>query len=78
MNRKVIGCVFCVIAALLYVTRFIAAAIYMSNVASQSRELFQNSMNYVGKDLHLWALAALIIGIVYIVSGEWNDLKKKR
>jgi len=72
------GCVFVAIAAYLYAARFIAAANYISNMQNWGRDWFQRSMSYVGSDLHLWALVALIIGVVYLVLDEWNDLKRQK
>jgi hypothetical protein len=72
------GCVFVAIAAYLYATRFVAAANYVSNMQNWGPDMFQRSMSYVGSDLHLWALAALIIGVVYLVLDEWSDWKGQK
>lgn len=78
MNRKIMGCTFFAIAAFLYAAKYIAAAIFMSNIGSHGRDWFQSGMSYVGQGLHLWALTALIFGVVYLVLGEWNDLKRHK
>ncbi|HEX2978948.1 MAG TPA: hypothetical protein VHO48_01670 [Anaerolineaceae bacterium] len=77
MNRRAVGCVFVAIAALLYAARFVSAAIFMSNLQNWSRDLFLGAMSYVGPDLHRWALAALLIGVLYLIWGEWSDLKRR-
>jgi hypothetical protein len=77
MKRRTTGCVFVAIAAFLYAVRFLAAAIYVSNMQSHGPDIFQLSMSYVGSDLHLWAFAALIMGVVYLVLDEWNDFKSR-
>jgi len=76
MNRRTVGCVFIAIAAFLYTARYITAAIFTSNVQNWGRDLFQRAMSYVGTDLHLWAFAALLAGVVYLVWGELIDLKR--
>jgi hypothetical protein len=78
MRRRITGCVFVAIAAYLYAVRFLAAAIYVSNMQSHGSDMFQRSMSYVGSDLHLWAFAALVIGMVPLVLDEWNDFKRQK
>lgn len=78
MKRRTTGCVFVVIAAYLYAVRFLAAAIYVSNMQNHGQDIFQRSMSYVGSDLHLWALFALIIGVTYLVLDEWSDWKRQK
>jgi len=75
MNRRTVGCAFVAIAAFLYTARYISAAIFTSNSQNWGRDLFQRAMSYVGDDLHLWAFAALLVGVVYLVWGEWSALK---
>ncbi len=77
MNRRTVGCAFVAMAAFLYTARYITAAIFISNVQNWGRDLFQGAMGYVGKELHLWALAALLVGVIYLAWGEWSDLKRK-
>ena len=48
MNNKIVGAIFCLIAAILAGARYVAAAIFMSSTSTWSAELFQNSLNYVG------------------------------
>lgn len=76
MNRRSMGFAFIAIAAFLYTARFIAAAIYMSNMTSHGGDWFQSGMSYVGQGLHLWALTALVIGVVYLVLSERSDYKQ--
>lgn len=78
MNRRTMGCAFVAISAFLYTARYVAAAIYLSNMQSWGPDWFQRSMSYVGQDLHLWALVALIIGVIYLILSEWSDLKRTK
>jgi choline-glycine betaine transporter len=78
MSKRLTGCTFIAIAAFLFATRYVSAAIFMSNIESHGRELFQSGLRAVGQGLHLWALTALIIGVVYLVLGERSDLKVQK
>lgn len=77
MNNKGIGAIFCLIAAVLESAHYIAAAIFMSNVTSWDGPLFQEGLRYTGSFLTMAAAAALIIGIVFLVYGVFQDLKEK-
>ena len=50
----------------------------MSNVASWSAELFQCGLDYVGSPLKILAVISLIVGIVFLVLGVCQDLKKAK
>ena len=76
MNNKIVGAVFCLIAAILAGARYVAAAIFMSNVSSWSAELFRDGLNYVGPTLLIAAIVALAAGIVFLVCGLLKDGKK--
>jgi hypothetical protein len=68
--RRAIGLGFCAIAAFLFAARYICAAIFGSNVASWSAELFRAMYGYVGPGLSIAAGVSLVVGIVYLVWGE--------
>ncbi len=76
MNNKITGAVFCLIAAILAGARYVAAAIFMSSTSTWSAELFQNSLNYVGPNLLIAAIVALVAGIGFLVCGLLKDGKK--
>lgn len=73
MSRRAVGCAFVAIGAFLYAARYITAAIYINHVQEWGREWFQRAMSYVGPDLHIWAFAAFLVGVIYLVWGEWSD-----
>ena len=77
MNNKGVGAIFCLIAAIIECTRYIAAAIFMSNVTSWDSSLFQEGLSYTGTSLQVAAAAALIIGIGFLGCGVFQDLRKK-
>ena len=76
MNNKIVGAVFCLIAAILAGARYMAAAIFMSNTSSWSAELFRDSLSYVGPTLLIAAIAALVVGIGFLVCGLLKDGQK--
>lgn len=76
MNNKIVGAIFCLIAAILAGARYVAAAIFMSSTSTWSAELFQNSLNYVGPNLLIAAIVALVAGIGFLVCGLLKDGKK--
>ena len=76
MNNKGIGAIFCLISAILMSARYIAAAIFMSNVMSWDSSLFQAGLSYVGSPLKVTAIIALIAGICFLVYGVFQDSKK--
>ena len=78
MNNKGAGVVFCLIAAVLTAARYIAAAVFMSNVTSWNAELFQCGLDYVGSPLKIMAVISLIVGIVFLVLGVCQDLRKTK
>ena len=77
MNNKGIGAIFCLISAVLESTRYIAAAIFMSNVTSWDSSLFREGLSYTGSSLKVMALIALITGLGFLVSGVLQDLRNK-
>lgn len=77
MGKRIVGAVFCLIAAILFASRYIAAAIFMSGLSSWSGELFQTGLEYVGLPLMMLSIISLICGIAYLVWAEILDKNKK-
>lgn len=78
MNNKGVGAVFFLIAAVLMAARYVAAALFMSNLSSWSAELFQSGLDYVGSPLKTAAVVSLIAGIVFLALGICQDLRKSK
>ena len=77
MNNKGVGAVFCLISAILTSARYIAAAIFMSNVTSWDSTLFQAGLSYVGDPLKITAIIALIVGICFLGYGVFQESQKQ-
>ncbi|WP_181586431.1 hypothetical protein [Paenibacillus taichungensis] len=77
MSRRTTGTLLLVIAAFLYSVRYLSAAIFGSGVASWSSELFQKMLKYVGTAPQSWSIAALILGLFYLVWAEYEATSSK-
>ena len=75
MNNKGVGAVFCLIAAILMSARYVTAALFMSSISTWSSDMFRASLEYIGPALPIAAIAALIVGVVFIGVGIFKDKK---
>lgn len=75
MNNKGVGVTFCLISAILVSAKYISAAMFMSNLATQDASLFKNGLEYVGPFLSIEAIIAMIIGILFLGYGLYTDSK---
>ena len=76
MNFKGVGTVFCLIAAILTGVRYVAAALSAGGAATISAEVFSTALASVGPALLIAAVAALAIGVCFLVLGFAKDGKK--
>jgi len=77
MKRRTTGTIFLVIAAFLYGIRYLSAAIYGSNVSSWSADLFKSMLSYIGEGPNILSILALILGVIYLVWAEIEELRHK-
>ncbi|MCM3618429.1 hypothetical protein M3936_12635 [Sutcliffiella horikoshii] len=77
MNKRGTGVAFIAISAFLISAKYISASIFGSGVASWGSSLYDAMLSYVGHTLSTFSLFALLIGIAYIVWGEYEDWKVK-
>lgn len=75
MNNKGVGVIFCLISAILISSKYIAAATFMSNVASWDSSLFSAGLGYVGSCLTIASITALAAGILFLGCGIYQDIK---
>lgn len=73
MNNKGVGAVFCLIAAILGAAKYLTSAIYMSSSTTWSADLFTQGMSYTGSILTIAAIAALVIGLIFLCLGFVKD-----
>lgn len=74
MNRRGTGVAFCGIAALLFIARYISAAIFGAGVSSWDAELFSHMLSYMGNGLTIASIISLLIGVAYLL---WAEIKKE-
>ena len=77
MNNKGIGTVFCFISALLISAKYISVAIFMSGGSSWDAALFAAGLGYVGPVLSIASIVALIVGILFLGYGVYEEISKK-
>ena len=77
MNNKGIGAIFCLIAAILISVYYLTAAIFMSNVTSWNAGLFSAGLEYEGPLLLMAATVALVVGILFLGYGAFQDVKER-
>ena len=75
MNNKGVGAVFCLIAAILMAARYVTAALFMSSISTWSSDMFRASLEYIGPALPIAAIAALIVGVIFLAVGIFRDRK---
>ena len=77
MNKLGAGIALIVSGCIMQCAKVIAAAIYMSGTASQSNDLFENGMEYVGGRLDIMAAVAVCTGAALAVWHFVDSNKKK-
>ena len=77
MNKRGAGALFCLIAALLYAARYVAAAVYVSNESSWSPELFAVGLQFQGNGLLILSVLSLVVGVGYLVWGEMEEHRQR-
>jgi hypothetical protein len=78
MTKRGAGVAFIAIAAFLLAMKYITAAIFGSGVSSWDGNLFNAMMQYVGNTLNTFSFLAMVVGIAYIVWGEYEEFKAKQ
>ncbi|MDF2699568.1 MAG: hypothetical protein K0Q49_1124 [Haloplasmataceae bacterium] len=74
MSKRTTGTIFCLIATLLYCTRYLSAAINGSKLTLNERP-FAELLSKVGRELIYLSLIALIVGIIYLILAELAERK---
>jgi len=74
--RRTVGLGFVALAVFTYCTRYIAAAIFGSNLQSHNAQLFEAMLQYVGTRLVTISQILGLVGIVYIIWAEVGELRK--
>ena len=75
MSRRSAGVAFVAIGAFLFASRYLAAAIFGSNVSSWNADLFQAMLQYVGDMPAVLASISAVAGVGYLI---WAELDERR
>ena len=76
MSRRTTGVMLLFVAAMLYSTRYLAAAIFGPSLQGRwNADLFSAMLQYVGRDLVTWSLVALVAGLVYLIWAEVEAIR---
>jgi hypothetical protein len=69
MNRRAVGAVFCSLAVLLFLSRYVFALWYLGSGArgTWSATLFEGYLHYVGVAPWIMAAVFAIVGVIYLV-----------
>ena len=78
MSRRTTGALLLAIAAFLFATRYLSAAIYGSAMNSWSMELFRNMFHNVGSGLTNWSMVTLVAGLLYLAWSEVDSIIQSR
>jgi hypothetical protein len=77
MQRRTVGVILLCISAFLYGVRYLAAAIFGSNVSSWNSQLFNAMLDHVGQGPMVISRIALFAGIGYLIFAEIESFIKK-
>ncbi len=75
MSRRITGTILLFISTLLYIARYLSAAIFGVSLASKDADLFKAMLQYIGPSLGTWSLVALIAGLVYLAWAEFETFR---
>jgi hypothetical protein len=71
-----VGCFFIAIAAFLYATKHITAAIISVNVNTPNANYYEGAYKIIGFGMSFWIFAALLTGIIFLLISLWPSLRK--
>ena len=77
MNKRGTGTVLIFISAMLYCTKYIAAALISINEHVFIDQMFLDKLSFIGDDLNLLSFIALVAGMYYIILGDYNPFQEK-
>ena len=78
MNKRGAGVAFIAIAAVLFSAKYISAVIFGSSTKVWEEYFFNEMLSYIGNPLNVCSIIALIVGLVYIVWGEFEEFINRK
>ncbi len=79
MSKRFAGVSFCLISAILFSVRYIAASIYSpNNSGSYGTDDFARYLSYMGSEIVAASIIALLVGIGYLVWAEYEEYNRNK
>jgi hypothetical protein len=70
MTKRTVGALFCCLAVVLFLARYVFACWYGGAGGTLSAELFDGRLQYIGIAPWIFSAAFLVAGIFYLVRAE--------
>jgi hypothetical protein len=70
-----LGCFFIAIAAFLYATKHITAALMSAYINTPDVNYYEGSYELIGFGMTFWILLSLLAGILFLLIGIWPSIK---
>lgn len=78
MNKRGAGISFIAIAALLYSTKYISAAIFGSTLTDLDGETYAALVSYISGPLTQLSFVSLVVGIIYLGWAEFEEFINRK
>ena len=75
MGKRITGGLFCLASSILFSSRYIAAAIHVSEKVTNDKKIFLSSLSFVGTPLLIFSIIFLVVGVLYLISAELDKSK---
>ena len=78
MTRQLVGAVFLAVAAILYAARHVGAMVRIADNTGDMGEQYRIALRSVGSDLLTLSAIALVVGLTYLLWGEYESWVVRR
>ncbi len=78
MTRQLIGSVFIAVAAILYAARHLGAMTFIATKTGEMNEQYRLALQSGGTELLALSIVALLVGVVYLLWGEYESRVLRR
>lgn len=76
MARRTTGAIFCWLAALLFLSRYLLAVLYVNETVTRNAEEFGFLLNAIPMTPWIMAGLCVVVGLGYLVWAEWTEHPK--
>ncbi len=78
MSRQLVGAVFLGVAAVLYAARHFGAMMFIATKTGDMGEAYRSALQIGGSELLTLSVMALLIGLAYLLWGEYQSRAGRR